>query len=113
MAFSTQCIHKGCYKNMEPYLDPDNNKIYCSSCDQELTNLTHFVKVQLKANKQYKPKQSKSFAVKCLVCKKEDRPKLVGKEVVCSSCSKPLSQLSEPFKVMLREKLKSADKDVC
>jgi hypothetical protein len=110
--FSTQCNNKNCGKINTPYLDPANDKVYCGSCDNEITNLTHFVKIQMKANKQYKQKQPKSFSIKCPSCKKEDRPKLINNDIVCSSCLKPLAHLSEPFKIMLKEQLKSAAKDV-
>lgn len=106
------CNNRGCGKQMEPYLNKADDKVYCSDCDQEITNATHFVKVQMKAMKQYKEKKSISFAVKCQKCGKEDRPKVVGEDIVCPSCRKPHEHLSEPFKIMLREKLKTVGQDV-
>jgi len=106
------CNNKGCGKQMEPYLDPKDDKVYCSACDKEMTNVTHFVKVQMKALKQFKQKNTISFGVKCQKCGKEDRPKVVGEDIVCPSCKKPHEHLSEPFKIMLREKLKTAGQDV-
>lgn len=104
--FSMSCSIKGCYKQMEPYIDPKTDKVYCSICDGELLNVTHFTKVQLKSNKQFRKKNSVAFGVKCNLCGKDDRPLLMGKDIVCAGCKKPLDQLSEPFKIMLREKLK-------
>lgn len=117
MAFSTHCTNKGCKKQsdtMEPYIDPKTDKVYCSECDGEITNLTYFAKQQMKASKQFKPKAAVSFAVKCKKCGKEERPKLVGKaqKIVCPACDTEHTQLSEPFKIMLREKLKTAGQDV-
>jgi hypothetical protein len=112
MAFSTFCTNKGCGKIQEPYLDPKDNKVYCSSCDGELTNLTPFIKNQMKMSKQFKQKQSKPFAVKCGKCGQEERPKLQQGDVVCGACNKPLDNLSPIFKNMLKEKLKTVDKDV-
>lgn len=114
MAFSTQCMTKGCGKQMEPYIDPKTDKVYCSECDGEITNLTYFAKQQMKSSKQYKAKAAVSFAVKCKNCNKEERPKLVGKnkDIVCPSCNKEHQHLSEPFKIMLREKLKTVAQDV-
>lgn len=106
------CTAKGCGKIMEPYLDVKDDKVYCSLCDKELVGITYFVKVQMKSLKQFRQRQPKPFAVKCQSCGKEDRPKLVGQDIVCVSCGKPLNHLSEPFKIMLREKLRTTDKDV-
>lgn len=107
-----QCSNKGCGKIMEPYLDPKTDKVYCSLCDGELANVTHFVKIQMKSLKQFKQRQQKPFAVKCKNCGKEDRPMLKGDDIVCVSCKKPMDHLSEPFKIMLRDKLKTTDQDV-
>lgn len=112
MPFATSCSNKGCGKHMEPYIDPKDDKVYCSACDKELSNITYFTKMQMKSNKQYKPKNTVSFMVKCSKCNKEDRPKLVNKDIVCPNCNKPHDHLSEPFKIMLREKLKTAGQDV-
>lgn len=106
------CTAKGCGHVMEPYLDPKDDKVYCSKCDKEITNVTHFAKVQMKTLKQFRQKKVVSFAVKCQKCGKEDRPKLVGDDIVCIGCKKPLDHLSEPFKIMLREKLKTVAQDV-
>ena len=112
MPFSMACTAKGCGHVMEPYLDPKDDKVYCSKCDKEITNVTHFAKVQMKTLKQFRQKKVVSFAVKCQKCGKEDRPKLVGDDIVCIGCKKPLDHLSEPFKIMLREKLKTVAQDV-
>ena len=112
MPFSLPCGNKGCGQIQEPYLDIQDNKVYCSKCDGEIPNITVFVKNQMKMNKQFRQRQSKPFSVKCQKCGREDRPKLVQGDIVCSSCSKPLDHLSEPFKIMLRDKLRTIDKDV-
>ena len=51
MAFSTFCTNKGCGKIQEPYLDPQTDRVHCSLCDQEIVNLTPFVKSQMKSMK--------------------------------------------------------------
>lgn len=112
MAFSTFCTTKGCGKIQEPYLDPQDNKVYCSVCDGEITNLTPFVKAQMRSSKQFRQKKIKTFAVKCVKCGREERPKQVGNDIVCGACNQPLDNLSPIFKNMLKEKLKNADKDV-
>lgn len=106
------CTNKGCGKQMEPYIDPKEDKVYCAECDKELSNVTYFAKVQMKALKQFKQKIATSFAVKCCNCGKEERPKIVKDDIVCPSCHKAHTHLSEPFKIMLREKLKTAGQDL-
>lgn len=112
MPFSIQCTNKGCCKIQEPYLDPKDNKVYCSLCDREMTNINHFTRVQMKSLKQFKPKNTVSFSVKCGKCFKEGRPKVIKDDVVCYNCNKSLDHLSAPFKNMLKEQLKHADKEV-
>lgn len=96
----------------EPYIDPKTDKVYCSLCDKEIVNVTYFTKVQMKSLKQFKQKTTISFGVKCDKCGKEDRPKLINDNVVCSSCNKPLDKLSVPFINMLKKELKTVGKDV-
>lgn len=110
--FSMPCTNKGCHKLQEPYLDPKTDKVYCSLCNLEISNITHFAKMQMKSLKQYKQKNMTSFAIKCPKCGKEERPKVVGQDIVCAGCKKPMDHLSEPFKLMLREKLKTVTQDV-
>jgi ribosomal protein S27E len=113
MPFSTFCSNKGCGKIQEPYLDPQTNKVFCSLCEGEITNLTPFTKNQMKMNKQFRQKQPKPFAVKCGKCGREERPKLTAADdIVCGVCSQPLDNLSPIFKNMLKDKLKNVDKDV-
>lgn len=112
MPFSTFCTNKGCGKIQEPYLDPQDNKVYCSECDGELANITQFTKHQMKMNKQFKQKKAKPFAVKCVKCGKEERPKVEKGDIVCGICAKPMDNLSPIFKNMLKEKLKTVDDEV-
>jgi len=106
------CTNKGCGDTMEPYLDPQTDKVYCSKCDKELVNVTYFAKAQMKTSKQFRQKKVVSFAVKCPKCNAEERPKLVKDDIVCGACQKPLDHLSAPFKIMLKDKLKTVAKDV-
>lgn len=97
---------------MEPYMDPKTEKVYCSKCDKEMTNVTHFMKTTMKTLKQFRQKQAVAFGVKCKNCGKEAQPKVVGDDIVCPGCNKAHTHLSEPFKMMLKDKLKTANKDV-
>lgn len=112
MPFSTFCPNKGCGKIQEPYIDPKDSKVYCSLCDGEITNITPFVKTQMKSTKQFKKKSAKPFAVKCAKCGREERPKVVANDIVCGVCNQPMDNLSPIFKNMLKEKLRTVDKDV-
>jgi hypothetical protein len=100
-----------CTKYQPPYLDPKTEKVYCSACNQEIPG-THFIKVQLKALKQYKEVNKTSFSVKCDKCSNEDRPALINNQIYCVSCKKEIGNLTEVFKEMLRVNLGKADKDV-
>lgn len=112
MAFMMQCTNKGCGKTMEPYIEPKDDKVYCSNCDKEITTLSYFAKAQMKSTKQFKQKKTMSFGVKCQNCGKEERPKVVKNDIVCPGCQKPHTHLSEPFKIMLKEKLKTVNQDI-
>jgi len=112
MAFSTQCFNKGCGKIQEPYIDPKTDKVYCSVCDGELTNITHFVKIQMKTAKQYRQKKSVPFAVKCMKCNAQERPFIKDDKVYCSSCKEEMTNVSPVYKNMLKQALKTVDKDV-
>lgn len=97
---------------IEPCMDPKTEKIYCSLCNNEMTNVTHFVKVTMKTLKQFRQKSTVPFGVKCQNCGKEAQPKIVNNDVVCPQCLKSHEHLSEPFKIMLRDKLKTANREI-
>lgn len=97
---------------MEPYMDPKTEKVYCSHCDTELPNISHFTKVTLKNLKQFRLKPTVPFGVKCQNCNKEAQPKIVNNVIVCPGCAQEHTHLSEPFKIMLKDKLRNTNKDV-
>lgn len=106
------CMNKSCNKTVTPYLDKDTNKVYCSECDSEIQNVTHFAKVQMQTLKQYKQKKTKSFSVKCVSCKKEDRPQIIGNDIFCKYCNSEQTQITAFFKKILIEQLKKIDEDI-
>jgi ribosomal protein L34E len=97
---------------MEPYMDIKTEKVYCANCNTEIPNVNHFTKITLKNLKQFRQKPAVPFGVKCANCGKEAQPKIVGEDIVCPGCNKAHTHLSEPFKIMLKNKLKTANKDV-
>ena len=111
MPFAMFCNNKKCGQTMEPYIDIDTDKVYCSSCENEILNITHFVKVQMKSLKQYKKKQKISFSIKCSNCSKESVPKLNNNDFICNNCNKIITNISEPFKLILKDKIKNQNKD--
>lgn len=106
------CSSKGCGDTQAPYLDKDTSKVYCSSCNQEIQNVTIFAKNQMKMSKQFRQKEKKPFAVKCNNCSAEQQPILVKDEVTCSSCQKKMDHLTKPFIIMLKDKLKKVGQDI-
>lgn len=109
MPFQMPCMNKKCNKTVTPYLDKDTNKVYCSECGDEITNVTHFAKIQMQTLKQYKTKKLKSFSVKCEHCKDSDRPIVKDSKIFCKSCNKEHSQLTSVFKKMLIDQLKKVE----
>lgn len=97
---------------MEPYMDPKTEKVFCANCNSEMLNLNHFTKITLKNLKQFRQKPTVPFGVKCQNCGKESQPKIINDDIVCPGCNKSHTHLSEPFKLMLKDKLKTTNKDV-
>lgn len=109
MAFSVVCQIKGCGQLMKPYIDPNTNKIYCEVCDGEVSNVTNFIKHQLKMEKRFRPKKNEPYSVKCIGCSWVGKPILVNDDLICSNCKSPYSNMSTAFKLMLKEKLKEKE----
>lgn len=108
MKFRTFCEHKGCRKEMEPVLDKETMKVYCTACDRELQNVTIFMRNQMLAYGQVKKNVSKkmAFSVVCSSCGKSGPPVVdENGELVCSFCSAELN-LSKPFEMVVRQKMK-------
>jgi Zn finger protein HypA/HybF involved in hydrogenase expression len=95
---------------VEPYMDQKTDIIYCPKCNKEMLNINHFQKMTMKTLKQFRQKQTIPFCVKCQNCGKEAQPKIVNDDTVCPECSHTHNHLSEPFKIMLKDQLKTANK---
>ena len=105
MPVSINCTNKGCGKFNEVVLDTKTDQVFCSVCDKEIANVSHFVKTQLKALKQVRRAKKQAFAIKCEHCKSEGMPKLVNDVFVCAMCSKTVN-VSKPFEPLLRKVIK-------
>lgn len=100
-----------CKKEMEPYLDKKSDLVFCDCCNADC-NANHFLKMQLKAFKQYREPKIESFAVICNNCNHKGTPVLKKNNVCCAKCSKPITTIGDAFKKMLIEFLPTAQKDV-
>lgn len=109
MGFLIQCNNKGCGQMQNAYLDKETNEVFCSMCDKVINNVSDFTKRQMRSLNQYRVKEKETFAVKCPVCNKEGRPKIMNDEVVCGKCEAPLTNLTPFFLSMLKQKLKKGN----
>jgi hypothetical protein len=48
MAFMMTCNNRGCGKTNEPKLDVTLNEVFCSECDQVISNVSPFTKNGMK-----------------------------------------------------------------
>ncbi len=110
MPFSIQCNNKGCGQIQNPFLDKGTDKVFCSSCNGEITNVTIFAKNQMKSLGQFGTKKQKSFSIKCTSCSSQERPIKKENQYCCGKCKKELS-IPAAFKLMLDAQLPLAEKD--
>jgi hypothetical protein len=107
MILNLTCEDRSCGKTMTPYLDKETNTVHCDICDEEMTNITPFMKNMLRQNGIFKTRTKKAFAVKC-PCGAEDTPDLVDDQLLCHKCEEPL-KLTAAYAQMLKMKLQDAD----
>ena len=114
MAFTTQCLKKGCNKEQQPLLDLNTGEVLCISCGEVLTSITSFAKAQLKALGQTTrgQKSQKAFSVKCVACKRDTAPNLVNDKLMCMHCKLELTGLSKPFEMIVKNALKTGKSEV-
>ena len=99
---------KNCRADVDPVLDTNTDKVVCPVCSTEFTNISPFVKVQLKAFGQTRKadKQQKAFSTKCPHCQVDAPPLAKSKDLfVCSKCGEELN-LSAPFKALVLQNIK-------
>ena len=105
MGFLINCNNKGCGQLQEPFIDKETNEVHCSLCDQIISNVSSFTKRQMHSLKQYRPKKTETFSIKCGKCNKEGQPQIVNDNIVCGDCASSLDHLSPIFKNMLKTQL--------
>lgn len=112
MSFLINCDNRGCMKTQSPLLDLTTNTVVCAECHLVITNVTQFAKSQLKAMGQTtkRHKAQRSYAIKCSHCNVEELPTLVGEQFVCASCKQELTNISAPFKLILKDHIKNGHK---
>jgi hypothetical protein len=83
----------------EGSLDLDDNKVYCTKCNDELTSVSIFMKEAMKRNKDIIKKTiAKAFTFKCISCNKMVETNIVngtpvGKYCETKNCSISISQI--------------------
>lgn len=112
MPMNINCSNKGCYKTDAHVLDITSNDVYCISCGNVIPNISQFTKAQLKNLKQTKRPPKGAYAIQCVKCKVEALPKLQNNELVCQGCSNPLTNISKPFQIIIRNIIKKGDEEL-
>ena len=111
--FTMTCT--ACKKDVDPVLDEKDKSepggvVVCPMCGEPMTNVSSFIKVQLKSFSQVRKTvvQQKAYAIKCSSCSATVQPKIKGKDFLCTSCGKAMN-ISEAFKNLIRENVKKSD----
>lgn len=96
MSMSVFC--KTCKRLSEICLDKQDDNVYCKDCDQQITDITIFVKNNLKISKVFREpkKKNAAFEVVCSSCQKKTVPQLKDNKVFCLHCKAEL-KLSSHF----------------
>lgn len=109
MLINVYCV--SCNKPQDVYMDQKTEKVYCKECNNEIANVNHFIKIQLKQLKKFQVKENKSFAFTCKKCGARDRPIKLNKDFACAYCKSSLN-LPESHKIALKLFLDDADKEL-
>jgi rRNA maturation protein Nop10 len=116
MVFITFCDNKGCRQEMEPVVDKETLKAYCTVCGEEINCIAEPMRRHLVASGQVRKLDKKrlGFAQKCPYCEKTEVPviKVIdeqgGREILtCAHCGKHLDKIPAPFAEMLKMQIKS------
>lgn len=109
MAFRTFCDNKDCRKEMEPVIDRESNEVFCTECGKPINTVSDFMKRQMVQLNQVRrdDRRKLAYSVKCPKCQKEGPPILdsEGKNLLCSYCKEPMTNLSKPFAEVIKSNL--------
>lgn len=106
MGFLITCDNKGCFETMEPLLDKNTDRVFCTVCGKEITSVTYFAKVQMKSMGQTmnNQKTSQAFSVRCNFCGAAGQPTIgADGKIHCSTCKSHMDHLSPPFAHVIRQ----------
>lgn len=107
------CTNKGCGKNTNPVLDIRDNLVYCGDCGKEISQVSSFMKSQLKSLGQVKKPSRPAYSVRCEKCKQESLPTIdINNVLVCAWCSNILKSIAKPFEILIRKAILEGDKDL-
>jgi DNA-directed RNA polymerase subunit RPC12/RpoP len=83
-------------------LDQEDQLVYCQECDSQVTNITSFVKTNLKNSRTFrvKNKSNAAFQVVCAKCDKKDIPEIKGDDALCKHCNSKLSLTKQFIKTI-------------
>lgn len=112
MAFMMSCNNKGCGKHQTPTLNLKDNEVYCSECGNVIANVSHFTKTQMKSLGQTKKPPRSAYAIRCEKCRQEGLPAINNNQLVCSSCSIVLKNISRPFEILIRQAIVKGQEDL-
>lgn len=106
MPFNIRC--QSCKKDNSPELDTKTKKVYCSECQQEISNITSFQIEIIKASGQILRNNYKheSFTVDCKKCNRIGKPVHTNDgKIACSICNQELDHLSDIYCHMLKQNI--------
>ena len=106
MGFLITCDNKGCFESMEPLLDKNTDRVFCTACGKEMKSVTYFAKVQMKSMGQTlnSQKTSQAFSVRCNFCGSVGQPIVAADgKILCSACKSHMDYLSAPFAHTIRQ----------
>lgn len=104
MAMSVFC--KTCKNLSDICLDKNDNNVYCVECDTKITDVTVFVKNNLKASNLFRqPKKTNSaFETICSYCNKKGKPFVKDNKAFCFDCKKEIKLSSHFLTALLNSK---------
>lgn len=107
------CDNKGCGLLQAATLNTETEEVICEKCGKPITNVTRFMKVQLKHAGQVRrnQKSQKAFSVRCHKCNTEGQP-ILGPDKITLLCSKCNSifgdnDINRPFRHAIVEFLRT------